>query len=320
MRIVFMGTPHFAVPALEGLLDGGYQVAAVYTGPDKPGGRGQQLSISAVKEVALARKLSIYQPASLRTPAEIETIGTLVPDLIVVAAYGLILPRTVLQLPRYGCLNIHPSLLPRHRGPSPVSAAILAGDRRTGVTIMLMDEGTDTGPIVAQQEEMILPDDDSGSLTARLAKSGAGLLLKVIPRWVGGEIKPASQDDSRATFSRTLRKEDGDIDWTRPAEEIERRVRAFHPWPGCFTFWKGKRLKIVKATTGEAAMEGVPGQVVPLSRRGQVAPGVITGKGILVLERLQLEGKREMAGEEFIPGQRDFPGGILVAGMTKVIK
>ncbi len=328
MKIVFMGTPDFAVPVLEALIDDGYAVQGVYIKPDKPTGRGQELSISAVKAAAQARGLRIFQPRSLRSQDDVSALSTLVPDMIVVAAFGLILPREILSLPAYKCLNVHPSLLPRHRGPSPVTAAILAGDEVTGVSIMLMDEGTDTGPVLARQEERIHPEDTTGSLSARLAKTGAELLLRTIPLWVAGETKPEPQDESRSTYSRTLKKEDGLIDWTQSAVVIERQVRAYQPWPGSYTFWKGKRLKIIKATVVEGAAGGGPGLVVPgpsagdaaMGVRARPAPAVVTGKGLLVLDRVQLEGKREVPGEEFILGQRDLVGGIFVASTAKNAK
>ncbi|MBI4330816.1 MAG: methionyl-tRNA formyltransferase [Chloroflexi bacterium] len=346
MNIVFMGTPDFAVPVLRALIDSGYSIAGVYTAPDKPRGRGQGLAISPVKKLALSCKLPLFQPPGLRSSGEVDALRALSPELIVVAAYGLILPRDVLAAPRRGCLNVHPSLLPRYRGPSPVSAAILAGESTTGVTIMLLDEGMDTGPVLARKEEPVLPEDTTGSLTERLAGLGAHLLLETIPLWAAGKITPAPQDNSRASYSKTLRKEDGEIDWSDHAERISRQVRAFQPWPGSYTFWKGKRLNVRQvslAASGDTAAApppgvaqaslpvrsplpvqvslpvqspprdrgGPPGTVISVPTETGDLPGVLTGDGVLVLRRLQLEGKKEMSGQEFLRGQRDFTGSVL---------
>lgn len=311
MKIVFMGTPEFAAPILEGLIDGGFTIAAVYTKPDKAKGRGQELSISVIKKLALAHNLPIHQPATLRSPEEARKLAELGPDMAVVAAYGLILPPEVLAVPVHGCLNVHPSLLPKYRGPSPVSTAIMNGDDRTGVTIMLLDEGTDTGPVLAQNEEPILPEDTTGSLTEKLALAGAHLLLETMPKWVCGEIRPVPQDPSQATYSKTLCKEDGEIDWRRDAESIVRQVRALLPWPGAFTYWKGRRLKILRASALPASGAGEPGKVAVRSERGPGLPVVTCGNGVLTMLSIQLEGKKEVSGGEFIRGQRDFAGSVL---------
>ncbi len=311
MKIVFMGTPEFAAPVLEGLIDGGFSIAAVYTKPDKAKGRGQELSISVIKKLALAHNLPVHQPVTLRAPEEVRKLAELGPDVAVVGAYGLILPPEVLAVPAHGCLNIHPSLLPKYRGPSPVSTAIMNGDAMTGVTIMLLDEGMDTGPVLAQNKEPILPDDTTGSLTERLALAGAHLLLETMPKWVRGEITPVPQDPSQATYSKTLRKEDGEIDWRRDAESIGRQVRALLPWPGTFTHWNGKRLKILRASAFPASGSGEPGKVAVRSDGALGLPAVTCGKGVLVLHSIQLEGKKEMSGGEFIRGQRDFAGSSL---------
>jgi methionyl-tRNA formyltransferase len=310
-KVVFMGTPDFAVPALEGLIKCGYQIAGVYTNPDKAKGRGQELSISAVKKVALENSLRIFQPATLKAPGEAQTLASMAPDLVVVAAYGQILPLEILKIPRYGCLNVHPSLLPKYRGPSPVSAAILAGDDITGVTIMLMDEGMDTGPVLAQEQVAILSEDTTGSLTQRLSKIGADLLLKTLKKWTEGAIKPVAQDNSEASYSKVLKKEDGEIDWTLSAEKIGRQVRAFQPWPGCYTYWKGKRLKVIRVTPVLDIKAGQPGRVREIQRDDGIKLGVDTGMGVVILETLQLEGKKAMAAQEFARGQRDFIGAVL---------
>jgi methionyl-tRNA formyltransferase len=303
-RAVFMGTPEFAVPTLRRLLQA-YQVVGVVTQPDRPAGRGRKLQPPPVKELALAQGLPVLQPRSLRKdPAAVQAIADLEPDVIVVAAYGLILPQSVLDIPPHGCLNIHASLLPKYRGPAPIPAAILAGDGETGVTIMLMDAGMDTGPIIAQRRTPIHPDDTTASLSARLAELGAELLLEVLPGWLSGELTPQPQDDAQATYCGLIRKEDGGIDWTQPAEFIARQVRAYNPWPGAFTFWRGQRLKVLRARPVEAPTDSPPGTVTLVER----LPGVITGEGVLLLEEVQLAGKRAMPADVFIRGHRDFVG------------
>lgn len=311
MKIVFMGTPDFAAPILEGLIDGGFSIAAVYTKPDKAKGRGQELSTSVIKKLALAHNLPVHQPATLKPPEEVRKLDSLVPDLVVVAAYGLMLPPEALAIPKHGCLNVHPSLLPKYRGPSPVSTAIMNGDARTGVSIMLLDEGMDTGPVLARREEPILPEDTTGSLTERLAVAGAHLLLETLPKWVRGEITPIPQNPSQASYSKTLRKEDGEIDWRRDADAIGRKVRALLPWPGAFTYWNGRRLKILRASALPASESGEPGKVAVGRDGGSGLPVVTCGNGVLVLHSIQLEGKKEMSGGEFIRGQRDFAGSVL---------
>ncbi len=300
-----MGTPEFALPTLQGLYDQGYQIAGVFTRPDKPAGRGQKPTPSPVKELATRLGLPVYQPTTLRRPAVAELIRNLQPDAVVVAAYGLILPREVLEVPPHGCLNVHPSLLPRWRGPSPIAFAILAGDEYTGVTIMLMDEGMDTGPILARSEPVAIgPDDTTATLTPKLARIGARLLLDTLPRWVAGEITPEPQDDSKATYSRLLAKADGTINWERPAEELWRTVRAFDPWPGAFTRWQGKLLKILSCRPVPGDSDRPPGTVVPLDSGAAVQ----TGRGLLQLERVQLEGRRPVGVVEFLRGYPTFIG------------
>lgn len=305
MRLVFVGTPQFAVPILERLLHD-HEVAAVYTRPDKAAGRGQRLAVSPVKQLAVARGLPLVQPASLKPPEEAERLSALKPEAIVVAACGLILPQAVLDIPPLGCLNVHPSLLPRHRGPSPVASAILSGDGETGVTIMLMDAGLDTGPILSQQDTPISGEETTGSLTLRLAELGAELLAEVLPRWQRGEIVPRPQDESRATCSRRIDKESGEIDWHLSALHLWRQVRAFQPWPGSYTRWQGKRLVILEAVPLPGRGGGV-GEVVPLETGGPPAE-VVAGEGILGLRRVQLEGKRPLEIGEFLRGQRGFLG------------
>ncbi len=309
MRTVFMGTPQFAVPILGSLLRSPYQVVAVYTQPDKPVGRRQRLTPSPVKELAREHKILVIQPNTLKTAEVVEDLASLKPELIVVAAFGQILPREVLSLPKFGCLNIHPSLLPQHRGPSPVATSLLCGDLLTGVTIILMDEGLDSGPILAQEKVGIAATDTTGSLTAKLAHVGAGLLMDTLPKWLKGELEPRPQDESQATYSRLITSKDGEIDWHLPAVELWQRVRAFNPWPGCYTWWQGKRLKIHSAAPVSRLARGEVGKVIALRQPPKV--GVVTGDGILGLCQVQLEGRQEMSIADFVRGQRNFIGSIL---------
>jgi len=306
-RIVFMGTPAFAVPVLKALADV-YQVVGVVTQPDQPAGRGQRLTPPPVKQVAAVRGLPLSQPQSLRTPEALAQLATWRPQVIVVAACGYLLPQAVLDLPPHGCLNVHPSLLPRWRGAAPVPAAILADDKVTGVTIMQMDAGVDTGPILAQREEPIRPNDTGVTLGERLARLGAEVLIETLPLYLAGELRLRPQPEEGVTYARQLCKEDGQLDWSRPAAELERRVRAFTPWPGAFTTWRGRSLKVLRvAPLPHWRGDAPPGTVVALAGGTAVA----TGEGVLRLEEVQLAGKRPMSIGDFLRGQRDFVGGRL---------
>ncbi len=306
-RIVFLGTPEFAVPSLLALL-AAHQVVGVVTQPDRPAGRGQRVVASPVKEAALAQGLPLFQPETLRSPEAVARLAAWQPEVMVVAAFGQILRPDVLALPPYGCLNVHASLLPRWRGAAPIPAAILAGDAAAGVTLMCLDEGLDTGPILAQAECPIAPDDTTATLTARLADLGAQLLVETLPGWLAGEVRPRPQDSSLATWCRPLRKEDGLLDWSRPALELDRRVRACDPWPGAYTTWQGQRLKVLRTRPHPAWAGAEPaGTVVALPD----GAGVVTGQGLLELLEVQLAGKKPLAGGLFVRGQRGFIGGRL---------
>lgn len=306
-RLVFMGTPRFGQMILEALI-GHYEIAAVVTQPDRKAGRGRKMMISAVKALALEHNLPVLQPRSLRQEEIVQQLRNLAPTVIVVAAFGQILPASILSLPQHGSINVHASLLPRHRGAAPIPAAILAGDEQTGVTIMLMDEGLDTGPILSQATIDITPEDTTASLTEKLGQLGGQLLLDTLPCWLAGQVTPRKQDESQATSTRLLRREDGRIDWTEPAEQIARRCRAFHPWPGAFTFWRGKRLKVLSARPLSVDVHGeTPGKVVQFN--SNIA--VVTGEGLLLLDKLQLAGKRPLSAEAFARGQRDFVESLL---------
>ena len=305
-----MGTPEFAVPPLEHLILNKYQVVAVYTQPDKAGGRGRSLASSPVKRAAMNWKLPVVQPVGFKEAEVVAQLASFHPDVIVVAAFGQILPQSVLDIPTYGCINIHPSLLPEFRGAAPVAAAILAGSEFTGVSIMLMGSGLDTGPVLARAQISVSRQDTTGSLTAKLSRIAAQLLLEVLPCWLQGELAPQPQDEAEATYSSMLSKMDGEIDWHLSALDIWRRVRAFHPWPGCYTRWQGGQLKIIEAVpvTGPSHSGRTEvGQVVAVNKEG-AAFGVNTGDGVLGILRVQLEGKRAMSAAEFLRGQRQFIG------------
>lgn len=307
-RVVYLGTPAFAVPPLRVLLEEGHAVAAVVTQPDRPAGRSGAPGPSPVKVYAREQGLTVWQPQRLRGEA-IEQLRALAPDIIIVAAYGEILHPSVLEIPPHGCLNLHASLLPRHRGAAPVAAAILAGDAETGITLMQMDAGMDTGAIVAQEKIALTGGERQGELTARLADLGAGLLRRVLPAWLAGEITPQPQDESQATYCLPLRREDGQIDWTWPASLIERMTRAYDPWPGAYTFLRGRRLRLwqVRVIADPPAL--APGVLIIAGRR--LIAG--TGEGALLLEQVQLEGKRRMSAEEFLCGQHGLEGTCLGA-------
>jgi len=311
MKVIFMGSPAFALPALQALISNKYQIDAVYTQPDRKTGRGQQLAACPVKQFAADTGLRIVQPESFRDVGEVELLERLKPDIIVVAAYGQILPQAVLTIPKHQCINIHPSLLPKYRGPSPVAAAILHGDVQTGVTIMLIEKKVDSGPIIAQEPVSIRDEDTTGSLTGRLATVGAELLLVTLPGWVSGKIKPLIQDESRASYTRMEQKEDGELDWKLPAVQLWRKVRAFNPWPGCYVKWRGSRIKITAAVPVADTDKGSPGQVIALPRGEATRLAVRTGEGLLGLVTLQPEGKREMTAVDFTAGHRDFVGSVL---------
>lgn len=299
VRLIFMGTPAFAVPPLQALLESGYDIITVVTQPDRPAGRSRAPHPTPVKERALQHNVPVWQPERLRGEA-VARLRSLAPDVIVVAAYGEILRPEVLALPPHGCLNLHASLLPRHRGASPIVAALLAGDLLTGITLMQMDAGMDTGAIIAQEAIPLTGQEHQGQLTARLSQVAADLLRRTLPAWLAGQIVPQPQDDTRATYCGVLRREDGQIDWTRPAAQIERMTRAYDPWPGAYTLLRGRRLHIWRA--GVAAGLSIPPGTIRLRGRQLVAG---TGEGGLVLEEVQLEGKRRMSAEEFVRGQRD---------------
>ncbi|MFQ5614091.1 MAG: methionyl-tRNA formyltransferase [Anaerolineae bacterium] len=308
-RIVLMGTPQFAVPTLEMLIEN-FNLVGVVTQPDRPRGRGKKLGPPPAKIVAVAHGIPVLQPQTLRDPEAVARLAALEPDLIITAAFGQILRAEVLNLPPRGVVNVHASLLPRWRGAAPVAAAIRAGDRETGVTLMQTDEGMDTGPILVRRAVPIRPDHVQGALAQELAQVGADLLRETLPRLFRGELTPQPQDDALATLAPRLKKEDGRIDWAEPALAIERQVRAFDPWPGTFTTWRDESLKILKASAQNVELgQEPPGKVfVPAGRK---AVWVATGQGVLQLLQVQTPGKRPMPPLALANGAPDFIGAVL---------
>ena len=301
-----MGTPGFAVPVLGALVEAGHGVVAVYSRPDRPSGRGKRTSPTPVKSAAAAMGLPVRQPPSLKPRDVQRDLAALAPDVIVVAAYGLFLPGAVLDLPRHSCLNVHPSLLPRLRGPSPVSTAIVEGETTTGVSIMQMDEGVDTGPVLDQRQTPIGESETAETLTGRLFEMGAELLMAVLPDWVEGRIQASPQDESRATTTRLLTREDGLIDWNLSADQIARQVRGYTPWPGAYTYWGGKVLKVLDASPS-ALMASAPRGTVMEPADGDWIE-IATGLGTLRVAHLQLEGRRPASARDFLLGNGSIIG------------
>ncbi len=298
-RIIFFGTPSFALPALQGLLKGPDEVVGVVTQPDREKGRGRKIVISPVKELALRSGLTLLQPEKAKDGAFQEAIRNLRSDLFAVVAFGQILPKSVLNIPKYGAVNVHASLLPRYRGAAPIAWAILRGEDVTGVTTMLMDEGMDTGAILLQEEVPIGRQETCGNLHDRLAPLGAELLSRTLEKMKAGEIRPIPQDHSKATFAPPLKKEDGHIHWEKEAGEIDRQIRAFNPWPGAFTKWGDRLLKVFGGEIRTKTPSGKPGEVIWV---GSDFIEVETGKDSYLIEEVQLEGRKRMAIREFLSG------------------
>jgi len=306
-----MGTPAFSLHVLQAIERLGWPIASVYTVPDSPAGRGRVLRPTAVKAYAEARGYPVLTPESLRAAEEVDRLRSLQPDLVVLAAYGKLLPPEWLATPPLGCLNVHPSLLPRHRGAVPVPATILAGDAETGVSLMVMDAGMDTGPVVAQARVPLRGDERAPELTDRLFRLGADLLLTHGPAYVAGKLPPEPQPSEGATVSRRLKREHGVIDWTKPAVVLERQTRAYDPWPGAVTSCRGRKLDVLEARVEAERADAPPGTVVALRKDGIA---VATGDGLLVLRRVRLEGRNPVAGADFARGQRDMEGAVLGEG------
>jgi len=302
MRVIFLGTPAFAVPTLEALVRAGYDVVCLVTQPDRPSGRGRQLTASPVKEAALRLRLPVYQPERIRRPEAVEYLTRLAPDVMIVVGYGQIIPQQVIDIPPHGIVNVHASLLPKYRGAGPVQWAIAKGETRTGVTTMRIDAGLDTGDMLLKAEADIGPEETAVELGARLAAMGAALLVETLANIAS--IVPQKQDPAQATYARLLKKEDGVIDWRQPAQAIHNRVRGFQPWPGAYTRIRGPQLHIWKSRVG-AGESGAPGSLLLHPLR------VVCGDGALELIEVQLEGRKRIAAEAFANGQRIAAGDIL---------
>ncbi|MEX0732495.1 MAG: methionyl-tRNA formyltransferase [Aquisalimonadaceae bacterium] len=307
-RLIFAGTPDFAVPALDALAAVGHRPVAVYTQPDRPAGRGRKPRLSPVKVAAQALELPVRQPESLRNAEAVEELEALRPDLMIVIAYGLILPRAVLDVPRLGCVNAHASLLPRWRGAAPIQRAILAGDSDTGVCLMRMEAGLDTGPVLACAETPIHLEDTGGTLHDRLAEIGAGLLVQQLPTILAGELAAVPQDNERATYAAKLDKFEAPLDWRLPATRLRRQVAAFNPWPVAETRWNNKSLRVWQAAIVAGTTNAAPGEVLAVGREGI---DVATGDGILRLLALQPPGGRVMSAAAFVSGRSLSAGEIL---------
>lgn len=314
LRVVFLGTPELALPVFAALLAApALEVVLAVTQPDRPAGRGRQLTPSPTRRLAEEHGVPVFQPERLRGEEALDRLRAVDADLFVITAYGQILRQTVLDLPRLGCLNVHPSLLPRHRGPAPIAAAILAGDEETGVTVMLTDRGMDTGPILTQTAVPLHAGETTASLTPQLIALGAELLLQTIPAWANGQLTPLPQDEAVATYSHTFTREDGLIAWERPAREIARQIRALNPWPRAYTFSAGKRLLLLDAREELTVPpdDGMaPGTVVAGAAWGLL---VATGDGLLRLLEVQPEGRRAVSAATYLRGQRALIGRVLGA-------
>lgn len=312
LKIIFFGTPHFAEKILEKIIAEKYHVAAVFTQPDKKAGRKRILVKSPVKIFAEKHSIPVYEPRNLRQEDVKNSLVKLQPDLIIVAAYGKILPQSILKIPKYGAINIHASLLPKFRGASPIQEAILSGKSKTGVTLMLMNEKLDSGRIINQEKIAIKKNDNILSLTEKLACTAGKILIETLPLWTSGAIKAVPQNEKEATYCRTIKKEDGKINWSEPAGKIYAKFRAYQSWPGIFTFFsqkkEKKRLKILEIEKEINAQTGnKPGKVVKYKNKFAVQ----TRKGLIILHKIQLEGKKTMSADDFAKGYKNFLGSIL---------
>ncbi|MEK6531231.1 MAG: methionyl-tRNA formyltransferase [Deltaproteobacteria bacterium] len=304
LRIIFMGTPLFAVATLEALIAAGHKVQCVVTMPDRPKGRGGKKTVGPVKASALRNNIEVLEPETIKHGPFIERLKAIAPDFVVVVAYGKILPQAVLNIPRYGCVNLHASLLPKYRGPSPINRAVINGDEETGVTTMLMDKGMDTGPMLLKERLLIGESDTAEDLSKRLSASGAGLVVRTLEEMRDGLVKPEPQDESEASYAGFLKKEDGRIDWSSDAGLIKNLVRGMYPWPGAYTFHNGNFLKVHRgdvAPTNDAGKALPPGTITGVSD-GFI--GVACGQGAYNITELQMQGRKRLSSADFLKGYR----------------
>ncbi len=307
LRIVFCGTPGFAVPSLRHLAaQRDFQIEAVVTQPDRPRGRGQEAASSAVKEAALEAAIPLFQPEKIKSDAAFEYFQRLAPDAVVIIAYGQIIPQPLIEIPRLGWINLHGSLLPKYRGAAPINWAIANGEARTGLTTMQIDAGLDTGPLLLKYETEIAPEETAAALAARLAEAGAPLVAETLRQLDRGEITPALQDSSQATFAPALEKEDGRVDWSLGAQKIYNRIRGFDPWPGAFTTFRGKSCQIWGTPLKPVAAAGENGDLLPTREDGLLV--ICAGSSVLRIDFAQLEGRKRVTGPEFARGARIAPG------------
>jgi methionyl-tRNA formyltransferase len=297
LRTVFMGTPDFALQTLQGLIDAGCKMVGVYTQPDRPKGRGKHLAAPPVKELAQKNDIPVYQPLKLRQTDAVAELKALAPDLIVVVAYGQILPKSVLEIPANGCINVHASLLPKYRGAAPINKAIINGETETGITTMYMDVGLDTGDMLVKKTLSIGPEETAGELHDRLASLGRETMEETLRQLCAGTLKREVQDDEQSTYASMMKKEDGRIDWSRSAQEIHNHVRGLAPWPGAYTTINGKPLKL--AETSQETAEGLPGCVIAADKNGVC---VACGSGSLRIRQLQLSGRKRLPAADFLRG------------------
>lgn len=301
MKIVFMGTPDFSVGALDALVEAGHEIIAVVTQPDKPKGRSGQMQFPPVKECALRHGLTVLQPVKIKTPEWVDKLRELKADVFVVAAFGQILSKEILDMPKYGCVNIHASLLPKYRGAAPINWAIINGEKETGVTIMQMNEGVDTGDMLSHVVVPIAPKETAESLFDKLAKAGAKLIVETLPKLEAGEIIPVPQDESQSSHVKMMNKSLGKIDWNQDAVVIERLVRGLNSWPSAYTYYQGKSVKLWDCDVVEAAAKAVPGTIIAVAKDSF---DVATGNGALRVLELQLEGKKRMDTKSFLLGNQ----------------
>ncbi|EFE11884.1 methionyl-tRNA formyltransferase [Clostridium sp. M62/1] len=312
MKLVYMGTPDFAVPPLTALVEAGHEVAAVVTQPDKPKGRGKAVLMTPVKEKALSYGIPVYQPARIKKDEEfLKTLREINPDAIVVAAFGQILPKEILELPKYGCVNIHASLLPKYRGAAPIQWAVIDGEKESGITTMMMDVGLDTGDMLDRTVIPLAEDETGGSLFEKLSRAGGPLILKTLEALENGTAVRTKQPEEGATYAGMLDKSLGNIDWTQSAAKIERLIRGLNPWPSAYTGYKGKTMKLWAADVLEGTFEGVPGEIIKVEKERFL---VRTGDGALAVKELQLEGKKRMDAASFLRGFSLEEGEILCQG------